>query len=751
MCENPSSLEECCLDVICENILTYIEPQIQTKDGWTSTIEGSDCYDDERSDKRYKFRDPDIYLINKVSERLMNRMMEKRILCDATLNIFSERNTKLRSVKIKNCKVTKCGLQMLKQHKITDLEVVNLKNVSIGDILDCLNEWTVQNLMNANFSKCTFIDICRYSFMVRISNLKALKSLNLSYTEFNQAMYKIICEDLKNLEKLDISGTLIKDLRPLALLADKLTSLSICDLNAASESMIPTLQLLRNLKYLDISLFNDKVDSHHLPHTYVVAELLETEHIFPHLVSLDVSGWKDVVARDPLLRFINTHPRLEFLGIVFDAVTFDPVFCDIKSRDNFQNLRIAGLGTEQQIKVTLQCYKERSNYVQKALYHLFQLTTSFSEARPDIFNLVLPVMEAHSSRFGVQMAATACLYNLTRGELSKNIHPKALSRGVDLTLIAMETFPDEFQLQKNSLLTLCSDRILQEVNFDRFRCARLVLDALCGFEDVNMNRMAVAICSILASKVSTEETSELGARPVYMRKLLAMVQSRVESRLSDITLKFTLSALWNLTDESAATCNVFLEQGGAVLFLNVLRTFRDNSAIETKILGLLNNIAEVAKLRQNLITDALVNELFVLLKSENIDVSYFAAGIVAHLTSDGDEHWKVTTHTRNEMLTELEQSVSQWRVPDGEMVAYRSFKPFFPLLRVDMNYQVQLWAVWAIHHVCTKNPKRYCPMLQEERGHSLLTDLMNYAGSHWEIKRISCQILDTLTKNGVQV
>lgn len=31
---------------------------------------------------------------------------------------------------------------------------------------------------------------------------------------------------------------------------------------------------------------------------------------------------------------------------------------------------------------------------------------------------------------------------------------------------------------------------------------RLVLDALCGFEDVNLNRMAVAICSILASKVS---------------------------------------------------------------------------------------------------------------------------------------------------------------------------------------------------------------------------------------------------------
>lgn len=47
------------------------------------------------------------------------------------------------------------------------------------------------------------------------------------------------------------------------------------------------------------------------------------------------------------------------------------------------------------------------------------------------------------------------------------------------------------QLQKNTLLTLCSDRILQDVSFDRYRCARLVLDCLCTFEDSSMGRMSV--------------------------------------------------------------------------------------------------------------------------------------------------------------------------------------------------------------------------------------------------------------------
>lgn len=276
----------------------------------------------------------------------------------------------------------------------------------------------------------------------------------------------------------------------------------------------------------------------------------------------------------------------------------------------------------------------------------------------------------------------------------------------------METFPDEYQLQKNSLLNLCSDRILQELTFDRFRCAKLVLDSLCVFDETNMNRMAVAICSILAAKVSTAETSELGARPSYMRKLLAMVKGRIDMQLSDITLKFTLSALWNLTDESAATCSVFLEQGGASLFLTVLQTFRDDNAIETKVLGLLNNIAEVETLRHSLMLNALVEELFVLLKSQHIDVSYFAAGIIAHLASDGEDKWTVKKHTRQEMLTELESAVIQWKVPESEMVAYRSFKPFFPLLRRDMDYQVQLWAVWAVNHVCNKNRKYLSLLIQ---------------------------------------
>ena len=66
--------------------------------------------------------------------------------------------------------------------------------------------------------------------------------------------------------------------------------------------------------------------------------------------------------------------------------------------------------------------------------------------------------------------------------------------------------------------------------------------------------------------MTTQETSELGSRPEYMRKLLQIVSTFTEVRQLDITLRFTLSALWNLTDESPTTCRVFLEQKGMELF-----------------------------------------------------------------------------------------------------------------------------------------------------------------------------------------
>lgn len=78
----------------------------------------------------------------------------------------------------------------------------------------------------------------------------------------------------------------------------------------------------------------------------------------------------------------------------------------------------------------------------------------------------------------------------------------------------------------------------------------------------------IVVCKLLltktssppaAAKITTQETSKLGSSSNYMQKLLKLVQRRTVERSVDVTLKFTLSALWNLTDESPETCSVFLQ------------------------------------------------------------------------------------------------------------------------------------------------------------------------------------------------
>lgn len=246
MYDTPATLEELCLDTICAHVFLIFELYDETVEELCLNRSSEHClksYDVVH--KKFRFKDPDIFLFNELSEKLLEKFGQNNLQCDALLNLFTAKNTRLRNVKIKNTKkVTAEGLKMLKQHKIVDLECVNLRSIFIGkilgkqssiscifvrrnSILDSLGTWSQTNIRNLNLTKCSFIDTCGYSLMVNLTHLKNLRSLNVSYTELNQQSLQMICEDLKYLEKLDISGTVVQDLSPLLLLSDQLVSVTI--------------------------------------------------------------------------------------------------------------------------------------------------------------------------------------------------------------------------------------------------------------------------------------------------------------------------------------------------------------------------------------------------------------------------------------------------------------------------------------------------------------------------------------------
>ncbi|XP_015602670.1 protein zyg-11 homolog B isoform X3 [Cephus cinctus] len=781
MFESPRSLQEVCVDFICDNVhalcdvhpaeaiggtfsslcTAAVDDRLGSPAYLTATIAASSLTSNavaSGSSSRLSFKDPDTFLPTEISEQLLYSLCEKKALSDLTITLFDSKSTRLRHVRLKDASsLSAKGLKILREHKVIDLEVNGLK-ITVNDLIGCLGDWSLENLRSLSVAKGSFMDCSRYCVVVALNKLRALQTLNVSGTEFNRHGLEIVVEDLPLLENLDISCTRVDDITPLRKCKDRLKSLSMYNLKISGcGNLISVLLELNELRSLDIS---DEKDSYAFemfaPVRSKITDLLRAVNCMPHLASLDISGrrplqftGKDEIDTKDLKRFIKAHPDLRFLGLVHSDACYDDSLINPMHEDYKPDLIVSGTATETQILESLRRYWCRPIYVQKCLYNLFRLTPSFSEARVDVLKLVVLGMKAHPQEFRVQMAATACLYNLTKGELATRIHPSILKQIVDLTLTAMESYPNHYQLQKNTLLTLCSDRILQDVAFDKYRCARLVMNCLSAFDDTSMNRMSVAICSILAAKISTLETSMLGAQPQYMSKLLTMVRSKVQLKCVDITMKFTLSALWNLTDESATTCKVFLEEGGMELFLEVLENFQGESSVETKVLGLLNNIAEVRHLRHRLMQARFITMLSSLLDSEHIDVSYFAAGIAAHLLSDGPEVWTVVPSqpTRAQLLDQLANAVTNWQTPQGEMVAYRSFQPFFPLLRCSEAYPVQLWAVWAIHHVCTKNPKRYCGMLAKEGGARILEVLAEEkldGGTQPDVRSLCRSILDAL-------
>lgn len=70
-----------------------------------------------------------------------------------------------------------------------------------------------------------------------------------------------------------------------------------------------------------------------------------------------------------------------------------------------------------------------------------------------------------------------------------------------------------------------------------------------------------------------------------------------------------------------------------------------------------NNIAEVKELHSELMWKDFIDHISKLLHSVEVEVSYFAAGIIAHLISRGEQAW---TLSRSQRTSLLEQLVQKW-------------------------------------------------------------------------------------------
>ncbi|XP_058408417.1 protein zyg-11 homolog A isoform X2 [Diceros bicornis minor] len=653
-----------------------------------------------------------------VADRFLGVMTWQGKLTDRTASIFRGNQMKLKLVNIQKAKIsTAAFIKAFCHHRLIELDATAVHtDLPVPDIISglCSNSWIQQNL------RCLLLDstsIPRDSRVLYFGQLTGLRILSV----FNVCFHS---EDLANvsqlpkLESLDISNTLVTNISALLTCKNRLKSLTMHYLKCLTMTKSQILAVIRELKcllHLDIS-------DHRQLKSDLAFHLLQQKDILPNVVSLDISGGS-YITDGAVELFIRQRPAMQFVGLLATDAGYSDFFT------TKQGLRVAGGVNMRQISEALSRYRNRSCFMKEALYRLFTETFSMQVTMPAVLKLVAVGMRNHPLDLPVQFTASACALNLTRQGLARGMPVRLLSEVTCLLFKALKNFPHYQQLQKNCLLSLTNSRILVDVPFDRFDAAKFVMRWLCKHENPKMQTMAVSITSILALQLSPEQTAQL-QEELFMavKELLAIVKQKTTENLDDVTLLFTLKALWNLTDESPAACKHFIENQGLAIFIQVLE----------------NNIAEVRELSSKLVTEDVVKHVSSLLHSKEMEVSYFAAGIIAHLTSDS-QPWMSRDLQRTALLQDLYATIQNWPSSSCKMTAlvtYRSFKAFFPLLGNFSQPEVQLWALWAMYHVCSKNPSKYCKMLVEEEGLPLLCDIREHSEADPQAQKIAISILD---------
>uniref|UniRef100_A0A0N4W5T7 Protein zyg-11 B n=1 Tax=Haemonchus placei TaxID=6290 RepID=A0A0N4W5T7_HAEPC len=556
-----------------------------------------------------------------------------------------------------------------------------------------------------------------------------LESLSLAGRPVCQAALKIIRE-LPNLKLLDISNTLVADISALNELIN-LEALIMHNLRIRSGCVTETLRSLTGLRVLDISkeVTDYGTDSSQeacvdLPLAMVQIMRDDKFACWPYLRSIDLAGNSLANmgvdrAADIVTLLLERNPRLERVSVLATPLDGHSYVIPVD-----RDVQIINCATRTQAVMALNGYwnTDRDAFTAHALHCVYYMLQSgyddFSDSEvAECAAVVCAALRKHLHNLGVQMAGSACLYHLSNFSI---IHfgcsqmCRSLSRcGRNIPRNNPGTFTH------NVWLTICNDYLLQLSGINFYRTCKVALESMLINTDAGVSRMTIAIVSIVAPKMRSQDARTLASDVRYVKHLVHLMDQNlnhfrnsngVRAENSLYTLKFTLSALWNLTDDCPATCVVFAHENGIGVSFDILRLFENHNNIQTKVLGILNNVAEVYEQKLSMLQNAEYLEALCEClegdftradgagRNRAVERSYFAAGVLANMLLC--ENWPHGDHLSREKVNErMVKSIRQWPMLSVPMVSYRSFEPFVRILNETTLVGAQMWCLWGVNHV----------------------------------------------------
>ncbi|TMW51865.1 hypothetical protein DOY81_003061 [Sarcophaga bullata] len=744
--EDPLTLQDIVYRYICKNL-----DVIRCED----TDEYLVVDDTENEDgKTYHLRDG-IVLPNDICDRLIDTYQKHfyRQFDDKFISLFRDTNqTSLKVVHLRNSHLTNYGLKILMQHKLYSLSMWYCENVTVqshvllaryGESLRSLELGIGSHMLQ--YAEPNDKEPVDFQF-----NCPHLRRLILNGVVLH---YRLQFAHLQDLTHLDLTSCVLANfsLQALATLP-KLHTLILFNVWPIV-NQLPAICCLKRLRTLDISISSsgNGHGTYDLPDQSL--EMLMDN--LRDLTHLDISGTNlagNGVATKESSHKVNTdipglatrtQRPLQFLGLYHTAHWA----C---KRHDIPAIEIAGDANEQQILTAARYYYDRPVLLTRVLndlYHLFRF-----ENCKDIhtaLDVVLTAMDRHLKFKHMQISGSATLFYIVKGRDRTKFGTPLRNHIIRTLLNGMEMHVNDDTMLRNGYLTLTQFQMPNDVLFEYERLITILLYGVSKTEQEGfVQRIAIYLLNTLACQVDGRQKLFLGELGV-VSTMLSLIKDRLTRSVFDDVMEVAWSTMWNVTDETAINCKRFLDGRGMEYFLRCLNAFRERDELLRNMMGLLGNVAEVKWLRPKLMTQKFIEVFAELLSSESdgIEVSYNAAGVLAHIASDGAEAWTIKEPSRDDVLVSMVNAISRWDIKSERNINYRSFEPILGLVRCYETPQCQHWAVWALANLTQVYPDKYCRLVEQENGIQILNELIEHSSPYEEIKVIARMVIDQCFKH----
>ncbi|KAL1396531.1 hypothetical protein pipiens_002654 [Culex pipiens pipiens] len=648
---------------------------------------------------------------------------------DRFIQIFRDtEKSPLRNIRLRNSTITNEGMRILLRHKLNSLSMWYCNKITTAS-------W---NILIENCRQLRSLELGRFVDMLKHSEPNEKTPIDFQLV-------------LPQLRHLILNGVVLQpsiqfghlsELTYLDLTACIFAEFSLKALNRSAESESADL----SLQTLDLSVSRANVDGNYLTPNKLLSNLVES---LPNLRHLDISG-TNLAGDGVAMKTNNTSSSsdipglasraenpLEFLGLYYTAHSACK-WHDIPA------IRIAGEATEEQILVAASVYQDRHELLTKVLndlYHLLRFETCKQIHKA--LDVVLSAMDKHIRVKNIQISGSATLFYIVKGRNKIQFGVPLKNHIIHTLLNGMSTHLTDDTMMRNGCLTLCQFNIPQDVLFEYERLVRILLHGVSYREQEGfVQRIAIYLLNSLACQVDGSQKMFLGDLGA-ISTMLNLISDRLSRKIFDDVMEVAWSTMWNVTDETAKNCERFLDGRGMEYFLGCLKLFPDKDDLLRNMMGLLGNVAEVKELRPRLMTPEFITEFANLLdsSSDGIEVSYNAAGVLAHIASDGETAWAISKPTRDRVLIRMVEAIERWDLSAERNINYRSFEPILGLIRCYHTPACQHWAVWALANLTKVYPTKYCLLVEKERGIELLQELIEHPQPYSRLKDLANMVL----------